>query len=358
MVSAAMTLHNATRNRKERPGRLLRMYANHRENVEALHAGEIGAFLGLNQTYTGDTLCHAEHPVTLETITFPEPVLRATVEPKTLAEHGRMAEALRQLTDEDPTLQLSLDEDSGQLLIAAMGELHLEILLDRLEREYGVAAKMGRPRVAYKETITREVAAEEGRFVHQTGGHGQYGHVILSLHPGARGSGMRFENAVTGGAVPRQFIPAVEQGVRDAAEIGALAGYPVTDIEVRLEGGSSHSVDSSEFAYRAAAIQACRAAFGKGRMVLLEPMFRIEVLVPTEYTGAALAQLGARRAEIEAVAPRPGGVEAIAGQVPLAEMFGYVTELRSVTQGRGLYSMEFDHYAEVELEVTGVPSRN
>jgi elongation factor G len=358
MVSAGMTLHNATRNRKERAGRLLRMYANHRENVEALHAGEIGAFLGLNQTYTGDTLCHAEHPVTLETITFPEPVLQATVEPKTLAEHGRMAEALRQLTDEDPTLQLSLDEDSGQFLIAAMGELHLEILLDRLEREYGVAAKMGRPRVAYKETITREVAAEEGRFVHQTGGHGQYGHVILSLHPGARGSGMRFENAITGGAVPRQFIPAVEQGVRDAAEIGALAGYPVTDIEVRLEGGSSHSVDSSEFAYRAAAIQACRAAFGKGRMVLLEPMFRIEVLVPTEYTGAALARLGARRAEIDAVAPRPGGVEAIAGQVPLAEMFGYVTELRSVTQGRGLYSMEFDHYAEVELEVAGVPSRN
>ncbi|GAB3625944.1 elongation factor G [Pandoraea terrae] len=356
-VGSGMLLHNATRNRKERAGRLLRMYANHRESVEMLHAGDIGAFLGLNQTFTGDTLCQAEHPVTLESITFPEPVLRATVEPKTLADHDRMADALRQLTDEDPTLQLSVDDESGQLVIAAMGELHLEILMDRLAREYGIAAKMGRPHVAYKETLTRAVAHEEGRFIHQTGGHGQYGHVILSLRPGARGSGVRFENAVSGGAVPRQFIPAVEQGVRDATDAGALAGYPVTDIEVRLEGGSSHSVDSSEFAYRTAAAHACQAAFGKGRMVLLEPMFRIEVLVPTEFTGAALRQLGARRAEIESVAPRPGGVEAIVGQVPLAEMFGYVTDLRSATQGRGLHSMEFDHYAEVEPEVAGVLSR-
>ncbi|HXG28441.1 MAG TPA: elongation factor G [Nevskiales bacterium] len=347
-IRSGLALHNATRNRQERVGRLLRMYANHREDIESLHAGEIGALLGLNHTYTGDTLCSAEHPLVLEAISFPEPVIRATVEPRTGADQERMAEALRRLADEDPTLAVGIDENSGQVLIAGMGELHLEVLLDRLQREYGVRVRMGRPRVAYKETITREVRAQEGRCIRQTGGHGQYGHVILTLKPGARGSGVRFVEAVAGGAVPRQFIPAVEQGVRDAAQTGVLAGYPVTDIEVRLDGGSSHPVDSSDLAFRSAAQQAMDEALRKGRPVLLEPVFRIEVLVPIEYTGTVLAQLAARRAQIRGVEPRPGRVEAIVGQVPLAEMFGYITELRSATQGRGLFSMEFDHYDEVD----------
>lgn len=350
-LRSGMSLYNATRQQKERVGRLLRMYANHREETDALRAGEIGAILGLNRSYTGDTLCLAEHAVVLESIRFPEPVLRATVEPRTAADHDRMAESLRRLAEEDPTFRLATDEESGQVVIAGMGELHLEVLLERLRREYGVPAVMGRPRVTYKETISRAVPKVEGRFIHQSGGHGQYGHVILAMRPGERGSGVRFESAVSGGAVPRQFIPAIEQGVRQAARSGVLAGYAVDDIEVRLEGGSSHPVDSSDLAFHTAGAIAFREGLRQGQAVLLEPVFRIEVLVPAANTGAVLAQLVARRASIAGVEPRPGEIEAITGHVPLAEMFGYVTELRSATQGRGLFTMEFDHYAVVETAV-------
>jgi len=345
ILRSGMALYNATRQRKERVGRLLRMYANHREDVEALHAGEIGALLGLNRSFTGDTLCSAERPLLLENIRFPEPVISVTVEPKHSADQERMADALRRLSEEDPTLQLGTDEDSGQQLIAGMGELHLEVLLERVRREFGVELRMGRPRVNYRETITRAVPAVEGRYVHQSGGHGQYGHVVLALQPGAPGSGVHFASALKGEAVPRQFLPAVEQGVLDALQSGALGGYAVTDLRVVLEGGSSHAVDSSDQAFRSAAALAVREGLRSGAPALLEPVARIEVLVPPEFTGSVLAQLAVRRAEIQRVEPRPGDIEAIVGQLPLAETFGYITELRSATQGRGLYTMEFDHYA-------------
>lgn len=350
-LKSGMSLLNATRGQKERIGRLLRMYANHREETEALYAGDIGAILGLNRSFTGDTLCAPEHPVLLETIGFPEPVIRTTVEPRSAADHDRMADSLRRLADEDPTFQLSSDEESGRMVVAGMGELHLEVLLERLRREFGVETRMGRPQVAYKETLTRPVRQVEGRCIKQTGGHGQYGHVILDLTPGERGSGVRFENKVTGGAVPRQFIPAVEQGVRDAAQAGVLAGHGVTDLVVTLTGGSTHTVDASDLAYRTAAASAFRDGLKQGAPVLLEPSFRIEVLVPSEYVGAVLGQLGQRRADIAGVEPHPGGVDGVVGRVPLAEMFGYVTELRSATQGRGLFTMEFDRYEVVPEEV-------
>lgn len=342
-----MTVFNSARETKERIGRLLRMYANHREDLEALQAGDIGAIVGLHKSTTGDTLCDAARPLLLEAIRFPEPVIRATVGPRTVADHDRMGEALRRLADEDPTIQVAPDENSGEFLLAGMGELHLEVFLERLRREFGVEARMGRPWVTYKETISRGVPAVEGRFIRQAGGHGQYGHVVLSLAPGAPGSGIRFENVLKGDAIPKQFIPAVAQGIRDVEQTGVLGGYAVADVEVRLTGGSSHPVDSSENAYRTAAGQAFKDGLRQGEPVLLEPVARIEVLVPSEYTGAVLAQLAVRRAEIEAVEPRPGGVEAVRGRVPLAETFRYVTELRSATQGRGQFTMEFDRYAPV-----------
>ena len=346
-IRGGLALFNATRQQKERAGRLLRMHANHREDVEILRAGEIGALLGLNRTFTGDTLCSAEHPLLLESIRFPEPVIRATVEPKGAADNERMADALRRLTDEDPTIHVSVDENTGQTLIAGMGELHLEILLERVRREFGVELRMGRPWVNYKETITRPVGGVHGRYVRQTGGHGQYGHVILSLHPGAAGSGVVFESVMKGETVPRHFVPAIEQGVRDAVQSGVLGGYAVTDLRAVLEGGSSHPIDSSDLAFRTAASIACHEGLIRGESVLLEPVVRIEVLVPVEYTGVVLAHLSARRGEIQSVDAQPGGIEAVVGHVPLAEMFGYVTELRSATQGRGLYTMEFDHYARM-----------
>lgn len=356
-LGPGMALLNATRGRKERAGRVLRMYANQREDVDHLKAGDIGAVLGLNHTYTGDTLCAPERPVVLEPIGFPQPVIRATVEPRTMVDHDRMIEGLRRLADEDPTFQLTLDEDTGQVVLGGMGELQLEVLVERLRREHGVEVRMGRPRVAYKETVSRSVSGVEGRFIRQTGGRGQYGHVVLALRPGKPGSGLRFENKATAVAVPRQFLPAVEQGVREAARSGALAGFEVTDVEVTLEGGSSHPVDSSELAFRTAASLAFREALHQAQPILLEPLGRIEVLVPAEYTGAVLGQLAARRAEIASVEPRPGGLEAIGGRVPLAEMFGYVTELRSMTQGRGLFTLEFEGYAPVDPAIAGLSLR-
>lgn len=340
-------IFNATRGRQERIGRLVRMYADRREDVEEVHAGDIAAALGMKTTLTGDTLCNPQQPVLLEQITFPEPVIRVAIEPKTSADQDKLAEALRSLTEEDPTLKVTADEETGQTIMAGMGELHLEILIDRIKREYGVQANIGRPRVAYHETITQTVPKAEGRYIHQTGGHGQYGHVIAELQPGARGSGILFENAISGGAIPREFIPAIEQGLREAAESGTMAGYPATDMVFRLYDGSTHHVDSSELAYKNAAIAAFREGMRQGAPILLEPYSRIEIVAPTEYLGAITAQLSARRCEIESSEARPGGVQAVRGVVPLAEMFGYATHLRSATQGRGSFTLEFDHYAPV-----------
>jgi elongation factor G len=350
-IAQGASLFNATRGERERTGRLVRMHANHREELPAVHAGDIAAIIGLARSRTGDTLCDAKHPIVLESMRFPEPVIRAAVEPKSTVDGERMLEALRRLADEDPTFVVGSDENTGQVLVAGMGELHLDVLLERLRREFGVATRMGKPQVTYKETITAAVPAAEGRFEHQHGGRGQYGHVVLSLSPAARGAGIVFDNAASAQQVPRQFVPAVERGVRDAAMFGVLRGYAVTDIAVRLTGGSFHPVDSTDIAFRAAANAAFREGMARGLPVLLEPMFRIELVVPEDYMGAVLGQLGGRRAEIARMEPRPGGVQAIAGMVPLAETFGYVTELRSATQGRGSFTMEFDHYAALPPEL-------
>jgi elongation factor G len=345
---AGATVYNATRDRRERVGRLVRMYADQREEIEALGAGDIGAVLGLKGVFTGDTLCLPDHPVVLEAITFPEPVIRIAVEPRSVADQDAMQAALRALAEEDPTFRVATDENTGQTLVAGMGELHLEVLLDRVRREHGVRINVGRPRVTYKETITARVPRAEGSHIRQTGGHGQYGHVILELRPGERGSGIVFKSRVSPQAIPRQFVPAVEQGVRDAAHSGPLGGYAVTDVEVRLIDGSFHEVDASDIAYRAAAAHAMREGLERGAAVLLEPVFRLEVVVPGEYAGDVLGQLAARRCMVTGTEVGPGGAQIIRGEVPLAEMFGYATDLRSATQGRGVFSMEFTHYAPLD----------
>jgi len=344
-LRSGQQVYNVNHGRSERIGRLVRMYSDRREDIEEVHAGDIAATLGMKNAMTGDTLCDAEHPVLLERITFPEPVISVSVEPKTSADQDKLAEALHLLAEEDPTFKVTVDKETGQTIMAGMGELHLEILADRIKREYGVQPNLGRPRVAYRETITRIVPKIEGRYIHQTGGHGQYGHVVVELRPGESGSGIKFENAITGGSIPREFIPAVEQGFRAATENGVLAGYPVTDVIFRLYDGSTHHVDSSELAYKNAAMAAFRDGMKLGVPMLLEPYSRIEVIVPTQYLGEVLSQLSARRCEIAGSEPRHGDVQVISGMVPLAEMFGYATRLRSATQGRGLFTLEFDHYA-------------
>jgi elongation factor G len=350
-LATGATVYNATRERRERVGRLVRMYADQREEVEALGAGDIGAVLGLKGVYTGDTLCAPDHPIALERINFPEPVIRIAVEPRSVADQESMQAALRALAEEDPTFRVSTDENTGQTLVAGMGELHLDVLLDRVRREHNVRINVGRPRVTYKETIGQRVARAEGTHVRQAGGHGQYGHVVLELRPGARGSGVVFKSRVHPEKVPRPFVPAVEQGVRDAAQTGPLGGYAVTDLEVRLVDGSCHEVDSSDIAFRSAAVQAVRTGLEQGAPVLLEPIFRLEVVVPAEYAGDVLGQLAARRCAITGTEVGPGGSQLIRGDVPLAEMFGYATDLRSATQGRGVFSMEFTHYAPLDPQI-------
>lgn len=346
-LHTGQNVYDANRGRSERVGRLVRMYADRREEIEQVHAGDIAAVLGMKNAQTGDTLCDPGHSGLLELISFPEPVIRVSVEAKNTAEQDKLSDALRALAEEDPTLKVTVDEETGQTIMAGMGELHLEILADRLKREYGVQPNLGRPRVAYQETITQAVRKVEGRCIHQTGGHGQYGHVVAELRPGENGSGIHFENAISGGAIPREFIPAVEQGVREAARSGTVAGYPATDLLFRLIDGSTHHVDSSELAYKTAAMAAFRDGMKQAAPILLEPYSRIEVIVPTEYLGEVLGQLSARRGEIEGSEARPGGVQVVRGMVPLAEMFGYATHLRSATQGRGVFTLEFDHYAPV-----------
>jgi elongation factor G len=337
--------------RPQRVGRLERMYAEHREDIDAIHAGDIAALLGMKEAVTGDTLSDPRHPLLLESISFPEPVIKITVTPQTAQDHERIAEALQHLAEDDPTFRTETEEETGQTLIAGMGELHLEVLIERLKREQGVNVRTSTPKVAYKETISRSVTRAEGRFIRQTGGKGHYGHVVLDLAPGGSGEGLTIENRVTGGAIPTEFIPSVETGIREAANNGVIGGYPVTDLQVTLVDGSAHDTDSNPLAFKVAAGMALRDGLEKGRPVLLEPVVRSEVLTPEEHLGDVLGQLTARRAEIEGVSDKPGQIKAIRNLVPLSEMFGYATELRSATHGRGSFTLELDHFAPVPIEV-------
>jgi len=346
---------NSSKGTKERVGRLLRMHANHREEIDMAYAGDIAAVAGLKRTFTGDTLCDRKHPIVLESIGFPEPVISVAIEPRTQADQEKMSVALARLEEEDPTFDVRIDEDTGQTIISGMGELHLEVLVDRMLREFRVSAKVGKPQVSYRETLTRP-ARVEGRFIRQTGGRGQYGHVWLEIEPLGRGEGFKFEARTKGGVIPKEFIRAVEKGVREAMESGVLAGYPVVDLRVALVDGSYHEVDSSELAFKIAASMALKNGLQEAAPVLLEPIMKLEVIVPEQFTGEVVGDLSARRAQIGGMTPR-GDLQVIRAQAPLAQMFSYATALRSMTQGRGTFTMEFDHYdrlpPELAEEITG-----
>ncbi len=344
-LRAGSYVYNATRDTKERVSRILQMHANHREDIPEVSAGNVVAAVGLKATTTGDTLCDEAHPVILESIKFPEPVISVAVEPKTRADEEKLGAALAKLAEEDPTFKIRFDNETAQTIISGMGELHLEIITDRLLREFKVEANVGRPQVAYRETI-RKAAEAEGRYIRQTGGRGQYGHVFLEVEPLPRGSGIEFVNKITGGAIPREFISPVEAGIREAAAGGVLAGYPIVDVRSTLTDGSFHEVDSSEMAFKIAGSMAFKAAAEKGRPVLLEPMMKVEVVTPDQYMGDVIGDLNARRGRISAMEQR-GALRIIGAEVPLSEMFGYATALRSNTQGRATYTMEFSHYEEV-----------
>jgi elongation factor G len=350
-LAQGMMAYNPLKGKKERIGRLLRMYADRREDVTEVYAGDIAAILGLKDSFTGDTLCDLHHPILLESISFPEPVISVAIEPKTSMDQDKMGEALRKLTEEDPTYRVHFDESTGQTVISGMGELHLDILVDRMLREFRVHANVGQLRVSYRETITRPVEKVNYKYARQTGGHGQYGHVVISMTPLERGNGVVFENKIVGGTIPSEYIPAVEKGIKESAESGVLAGYPVTDIKVTLIDGSYHEVDSNEMAFKVAASLAFKEGFQKGAPVLLEPIMKVEVVVPGEFLGDVLGQLTQRRSLIQGMDMRPGGAQAIRATSPLAEMSGYTTQLRSISQGRGVFSMEFDHYAPVPSSV-------
>jgi elongation factor G len=338
-------VYNAVRQRKERVGRLLQMHANKREEIKEVLAGDIAAAVGLRQTTTGDTLCDEEHPVVLERMEFPEPVISVAIEPKTKGDQDKMGIALNRLQMEDPSFRVQTDEETGQTIIRGMGELHLEIIVDRMFREFKVQANVGKPQVAYRETIARTVEAE-GRYVRQTGGRGQYGHCWLRLHPQGPGAGFAFENAIVGGVIPKEYIPAIEKGVEEAMQGGVLAGFPMVDVKVEVYDGSYHDVDSSEMAFKIAGSLGFKEGAAKARPVLLEPIMSVEVVTPEAFMGDVIGDLNSRRGKIQGMNPR-GGVQVIAAQVPLAEMFGYATDLRSRTQGRATYTMQFGHYAQV-----------
>jgi elongation factor G len=349
VLQTGMMLQNANKDRRERLGRLVQVYAEKRVDTSELRAGDIGAIVGVKQTFTGETLCDPSAPIILEMIEFPEPVISVAVEPKTKADQDKLSNALQRLAEEDPTFRVKVDEQTGQTLISGMGELHLEVLVDRMHREFGVQAHVGRHQVTYRETITRKTLTET-RFVRQTGGRGQYAHVILEFEPTARAAGFEFVDKVTGGAIPREFIPAVAQGIRETMDSGVLGGYPVVDLRATLVGGSSHEVDSSELAFKIAGSMALREGMGKAGPVLLEPVMRLEVVAPEPSTGDVIADLVARRGQIAGMEVHSAGMQAMRALVPLAEMFGYATHLRSATQGRGTFTMEFDHYEIVSQD--------
>jgi elongation factor G len=344
-LASGSYVYNSTKGKRERVGRILRMHANHREEVREVATGDIVAAVGLKDTVTGDTLCSEAEQILLENIIFPEPVIDVAIEPKTKADQEKMSLSLGKLSEEDPTFRARTDPETGQTIISGMGELHLEIIVDRLLREFKVGANVGKPQVAYKETI-RKMTRAEGRFVRQSGGRGQYGHVWLEIEPLEPGQGYVFENKIVGGVVPREYIPAIDAGVKDSLSNGVLAGYPVVDVRVAVVDGSYHEVDSSEMAFKVAASMAFKSGAAKAGPVLLEPVMKVEVTVPEEYMGDVIGDVSGRRGRIEGMEPR-GGSQVIRARVPLSAMFGYATELRSRSQGRGTYSMEFSHYEEV-----------
>jgi elongation factor G len=350
IVESGKTLLNVTKGKRERIGRLMRIYAEKREEVKEIGAGDIAAIIGLKQSFTGETLSDPNNPIVLESISFPAPVISVAIEPKSKADQDKLGEALRRLADEDPTFQVRVDEQTGQTIISGMGELHLEVLVDRMIREFKVHANVGRPQVAYRETITRAVQAE-GRFVRQSGGRGQFGHVKVRFEPLEPGSGFEFEDATVGGSVPREFIRPTKEGIKDALEGGVIAGYPIVDVKATLYDGSYHDVDSSEMAFRIAGSLAVREGIPKARPILLEPVMKVEVLTPEEFLGDVIGDINSRRGQIDGLEPHSRGMQSVRAMVPLAEMFGYATRLRSVTQGRGTFSMEFDHYAPVPESV-------
>jgi elongation factor G len=351
-LKAGDRLLNTTTGRTERVTRILQMHANHREEREEISAGEIAAVVGPKQTSTGETLAVQESPIRLESMDFPEPVISVAIEPKTKGDQDKLSTGLQRLSDEDPTFRVRTDEETGQTLISGMGELHLEIIVDRLMREFNVDANVGRPQVAYRETITRPVQKVEGRFVRQTGGRGQYGHVYIDVEPAEPGEGYEFLNRIVGGAIPKEFIPPVDLGIQEAMEAGTLAGYPVVDVRVSLVDGSYHEVDSSEMAFKVAGSMAFKAAMQRGKAVLLEPVMAVEVVTPEDYLGDVMGDLNARRGNVEGLEPR-GNAQVIRARVPLATMFGYATALRSTTQGRATFTMQFDRYAEVPQSIAG-----
>ena len=348
-VDAGSTVYNSVKDNKERLGRILQMHANHREDIETVYAGDIAAAVGLKNTTTGDTLCDEKHPIILESMNFPEPVIRVAIEPKTKAGQEKMGIALSKLAEEDPTFRCYTDEETGQTIIAGMGELHLEIIVDRMLREFKVEANVGKPQVAYKETIRKPADVDE-KYARQSGGKGQYGHVKIKVEPNETGKGYEFVNAIVGGSIPKEYIPAVDNGIRGAMQSGVLAGYPVVDVKVTLYDGSYHEVDSSEMAFKIAGSMAFKSACRKGDPVLLEPIMKVTVLVPEEYMGDVIGDLNSRRGEIQGFEDR-SGIKQINARVPLGDMFGYATDLRSKTQGRGQYVMEPDGYKEVPKSI-------
>ncbi len=336
---------NATKGKKERIGRIVQMHANHREEIDTVYAGDIAAAVGLKETFTGDTLTDPDAPIILESMTFPEPVIEVAIEPKTKADQDKMGVALQRLAEEDPTFRVKTDEESGQTLIAGMGELHLDVLVDRMVREFKVAANVGKPQVAYRETIRRQ-AEGNGRFVRQTGGKGQYGHAVILAEPNEKGKGYEFIDKIVGGTIPREYIKPIDMGIRETLDSGIYANVPMVDVKVTLIDGSYHDVDSSEMAFKIAGSMAIKDAVAKASPVILEPMMRVEVTMPEEFMGDVIGDLNSRRGQIEGMDPR-GSTQVVRAAVPLAQMFGYATDLRSMTQGRASYSMELSHYAEV-----------
>jgi len=341
-LEAGSYVLNTTRNQRERVGRLIQMHANHREEIKEVYAGDIAAMVGPKQSFTGDTICDPDHPIVLENIRFPEPVLQLAIEPKTKSDQDKLSVALVRLSEEDPTFRVHTDQESGQTIIAGMGELHLEVLVDRMRREYKVEANQGKPQVAYREAISVPVDVE-GKFVRQTGGKGQYGHVKLQLEPLGRGQGFEFVNGIIGGTIPKEYIKPVEQGIREAMDTGVIAGFPVVDLKATLYDGSYHEVDSSEMAFKIAGSMALKEGVRKGRPQLLEPVMKVEVVTPEDFLGAVLGDLNARRGHVEGMEAR-GNAQVVRAYVPLASMFGYTTDLRSATQGRATSSMEFAYY--------------
>ncbi len=349
-LTAGSYVLNATKDETERVGRILRMHANSREELKEIETGNIGAIVGLKMTRTGDTLCDPENPIILERIVIPEPVVKLRIEPKTKADQEKMGMAMKRLADEDPTFRISGDLETGDTIISGMGELHLEVLVERMKREFSVEANVGRPQVAYKETVKKSAEAE-GKYIRQSGGRGQYGHVWLRMEPQERGQGFEFVTAIKGGVIPQEYIPAVEKGVKEAMEKGVLAGYPVVDAKVTLYDGSYHEVDSSEAAFKIAGAMALQEVARRAHLVLLEPIMKVEAILPEQFLGEVTGDLNSKRARIEAMNDRGLGIKVIDAKVPLAEMFGYVTTLRSLTQGRASFSMEFDHYEEVPTNI-------